>query len=87
MKPMLKFNGNNWNIVYKYTAYKIQWRLDIPSNARATLDKQPCVITPTFVYHDQWSFVKADHTTILKTYRLNLKSNVNNASRTRQFQI
>ena len=22
------------------------------SNARATLDKQSCVITPTFVYHD-----------------------------------
>ena len=40
------------------------------SNARATLDKQSCVISPTFVYHDYWSLVKAGHTTFLKTKRL-----------------
>ena len=42
-------------------------------NARATLDKQSCVITPTFVYHDYWLFVKAGHTTFLKTKRLLVK--------------
>ena len=40
---------------------------------RATLDKQSCVITSTFVHHDLWSLVKADQTTFLKTKRLLVK--------------
>ena len=32
---------------------------------RTTQDKQLCVIMSMFVYDDQWSLVKADHTTIL----------------------
>ena len=35
--------------VYEYI-YELTYDM---TNARATLDKQLCVITPTFVYHDQ----------------------------------
>ena len=35
--------------------------------SQGTLYKQSCVITSTFVYHDQWSLVKTGHPTFLKT--------------------